>query len=111
MSRAMWQTDGLPMKTLAAGGTLRVSVEGGQDTPAEKYLKPPPAVGMASEPVTVRWEPGHPILDHPQQRAHEHPPGAAVRALRRPAPAAVGDADVRDRRRGLDTGEAPVAAA
>lgn len=57
MSRAMWQTGGLPMKTLSAGGTLHVSVEGGQDTPAEKYLKPPPAVGMASEPVTVRWEP------------------------------------------------------
>ena len=56
MSRPMWETGGLPMKTLSSGGTLHVSVEGGQDTPVQKYLKPPPAVGMASEPVTVRWE-------------------------------------------------------
>jgi hypothetical protein len=37
----------------AAGATLRVSAEGGQNTPAERYLKVPKAEGMASEPVTV----------------------------------------------------------
>src|SRR5580692_760788 len=56
ISRAMWNTGGQPMKTLSSGSTLHVSVEGGQDTPTEKYLKPPPAVGMASEPVTVSWD-------------------------------------------------------
>ena len=35
------------------GGTLHVSVEGGQNTPARKYLKAPPAEGMSSDPVTV----------------------------------------------------------
>src|SRR5271154_504513 len=56
ISRAMWPTGGQPMKTLSAGGTLHVSVEGGQDPPTDKYLKLPPAVGMASEPVTVSWD-------------------------------------------------------
>ena len=35
------------------GGTLHVSVEGGQNTPTRKYLKAPPAEGMSSDPVTV----------------------------------------------------------
>jgi hypothetical protein len=35
------------------GGTLHVSVEGGQNTPARKYIKAPPAEGMSSDPVTV----------------------------------------------------------
>jgi hypothetical protein len=38
----------------AAGATLRVSAEGGQNTPTERYLKVPKAEGMATEPVTVR---------------------------------------------------------
>lgn len=32
-SRAMLRTGGQRMKTLSSGGTLHVSVEGGQDTP------------------------------------------------------------------------------
>ena len=40
----------------AAGATLRVSDKGGQSTPAERYLKVPPAEGMATEPVTVRLD-------------------------------------------------------
>jgi hypothetical protein len=35
------------------GGTLFVSVEGGQNTTTRKYLKAPPAEGMSSGPVTV----------------------------------------------------------
>lgn len=35
------------------GARLRVNAEGGQNTPSERYLKVPPAVGMAKEPVTV----------------------------------------------------------
>jgi hypothetical protein len=37
----------------AVGAILRVSAEGGQNTPTERYLKVPKAEGMASEPVTV----------------------------------------------------------
>jgi hypothetical protein len=40
----------------AASATLRVSDRGGQSTPAERYLKVPPAEGMATEPVTVRLD-------------------------------------------------------
>ncbi|HEX9042576.1 MAG TPA: hypothetical protein VF838_16440 [Trebonia sp.] len=39
------------------GGALHVSVEGGQNTPARKYLKAPPAEGMSSDPVTVIMDP------------------------------------------------------
>jgi hypothetical protein len=35
------------------GATLRVNAAGGQNTLSERYLKVPPAVGMAKEPVTV----------------------------------------------------------
>ena len=38
------------------GGTLHVSVEGGQNTPTRKYLKAPPAEGMSSDPVTVSMD-------------------------------------------------------
>jgi hypothetical protein len=38
------------------GGSLHVSVEGGQNTPARKYLKAPPAEGMSSDPVTVSMD-------------------------------------------------------
>ena len=41
------------MAAVDQGGTLHVSVEGGQNTPARKYLKAPPAEGMSSDPVTV----------------------------------------------------------
>jgi hypothetical protein len=40
----------------APGATLRVSDKGGQSTPAERYLKVPPAEGMATEPVAVRLD-------------------------------------------------------
>ena len=54
-SRPTWPNARQPMEALAPGGTLRVSVtgDGGQDTPDLRYLKVPPAEGMASEPVTV----------------------------------------------------------
>jgi len=55
-SRAMWDTGGMPMQTVTSDAILHVTTEGGQDTPAQKYLKMPPAVGMASEPVTVKWD-------------------------------------------------------
>jgi hypothetical protein len=45
------------MAAIEAGGTLCVSVEGGQNTPEKKYLKAPPAEGMSSDPVTVSMEP------------------------------------------------------
>jgi hypothetical protein len=50
-SRTMMQAN-RPLVT-AAGATLRVSDRGGQSTPTERYLKVPPAEGMATEPVTV----------------------------------------------------------
>jgi hypothetical protein len=56
ISRAMWDTGGKPMQTVSTDAVLHVTVEGGQDTPAQKYLKAPPAVGMASEPVTISWD-------------------------------------------------------
>ncbi len=46
-----------PMAEIEARGTLCVSVEGGQNTPARKYLKAPPAEGMSSDPVTVTMDP------------------------------------------------------
>ena len=48
---------GRPMAAIESGGTLCVSVEGGQNTPAKKYLKAPPAEGMSSDPVTVSMDP------------------------------------------------------
>jgi hypothetical protein len=46
-----------PMAAIESGGTLCVSVEGGQNTPERKYLKAPPAEGMSSDPVTVSMDP------------------------------------------------------
>ena len=46
-----------PMAAIETGGTLCVSVEGGQNTPERKYLKAPPAEGMSSDPVTVSMDP------------------------------------------------------
>jgi len=48
---------GRPMAAIESGGTLCVSVEGGQNTPVRKYLKAPPAEGMSSDPVTVSMDP------------------------------------------------------
>ena len=48
-----------PMAAIETGGTLCVSVEGGQNTPERKYLKAPPAEGMSSDPVTVSMDPGN----------------------------------------------------
>jgi hypothetical protein len=56
-SHPMWQTSGRPMAAIEPGGTLYVSVEGGQNSPARKYLKAPPAEGMSSDPVTVSMDP------------------------------------------------------
>jgi hypothetical protein len=52
-SRAAWPSAQEPAKTVHPGGVLHVSVDGGQDSPTHRYLKAPPAEGMASEPVTV----------------------------------------------------------
>jgi hypothetical protein len=55
MSRPTWPSAPQPLKTLLPGAVLRVSasVDGGEDSPTQRYLKAPPAEGMASEPVTV----------------------------------------------------------
>jgi hypothetical protein len=55
-SHLMRPPTGRPMAEIDAGGTLYVSVEGGQNTPAKKYLKAPPAEGMSSDPVTVQMD-------------------------------------------------------
>jgi len=55
-SHLMGPPTGRPMAEIDAGGTLYVSVEGGQNTPAKKYLKAPPAEGMSSDPVTVSMD-------------------------------------------------------
>jgi hypothetical protein len=56
-SRPTWPSAPQPMKTVPPGATLHVSVavsaDGGQDSPTRRYLKAPPAEGMASEPVMV----------------------------------------------------------
>jgi hypothetical protein len=57
-SRPTWLGAQEPAKTLHPGGVLHVSVDGGQDSPTHRYLKAPPAEGMASEPVTVSLDPG-----------------------------------------------------
>jgi hypothetical protein len=52
-SRPTWPSAQPPMKTVHPGAVLHVSVDGGQDSATQRYLKAPPAEGMASEPVTV----------------------------------------------------------
>ncbi|HEY0935153.1 MAG TPA: hypothetical protein VGD91_15585 [Trebonia sp.] len=52
-SRPMGTSTGRSVVAVEPGGTLYVSVEGGQNTPTRKYLKAPPAVGMSTDPVTV----------------------------------------------------------
>jgi hypothetical protein len=54
-SRPTWPDAPQPNKTVPPGAALHVSAsaDGGQDSPAQRYLKAPPAEGMASEPVTV----------------------------------------------------------
>ena len=54
-SRPTWPDDRQPMKNVPRGAILHVSASVGaaQDSPARRYLKAPPAEGMASEPVTV----------------------------------------------------------
>ena len=52
-SQPMGPADARATAAVDQGGILHVSVEGGQNTPARKYLKAPPAEGMSSDPVTV----------------------------------------------------------
>ena len=54
-SRPTWPNARQAMATVPPGAVLRVSVsgDGDQDSPTRRYLKVPPAEGMASEPVTV----------------------------------------------------------
>jgi hypothetical protein len=54
-SRPTWPDDRQPIKTVPSGAILHVSAsaDAAQDSPARRYLKAPPAEGMASEPVTV----------------------------------------------------------
>ena len=54
-SRPTWPNYRQPMETVAADAVLLVSVssDGGRDSPTRRYLKVPPAEGMALEPVTV----------------------------------------------------------
>src|SRR5580692_11430872 len=56
-SNPMATSTGRSMVTVEPGCTLHISVEGGQNTPARKYLKAPPAEGMSSDPVTVTMDP------------------------------------------------------
>lgn len=44
-----------PLET-PPGATLHVTAEGGQNSPADRYLKVPRAEGMATEPVTVGFD-------------------------------------------------------
>jgi hypothetical protein len=55
-SNPMATSTGRSMVTVEPGCTLHISVEGGQNTPARKYLKAPPAEGMSSDPVTVSMD-------------------------------------------------------
>jgi hypothetical protein len=55
-SHLMGPATGRPMVTIEPHCTLRVSVEGGQNTPAMKFLKAPPAEGMSTDPVTVAMD-------------------------------------------------------
>jgi hypothetical protein len=55
-SHLMGTPAGRSLVAVEPGGTLYVSVEGGQNTPTRKYLKAPPAEGMSSDPVTVSMD-------------------------------------------------------
>jgi hypothetical protein len=55
-SHPMGPASARAMAAIDQGATLHVSVEGGQNTPARKYLKAPPAEGMSSDPVTVSMD-------------------------------------------------------
>ena len=55
-SHLMGTSSGRTSVAVEPGGTLYVSVEGGQNTPTRKYLKAPPAEGMSSDPVTVSMD-------------------------------------------------------
>ena len=55
-SHRMGTSSGRTSVAVEPGGTLYVSVEGGQNTPTRKYLKAPPAEGMSSDPVTVSMD-------------------------------------------------------
>ena len=54
-SRPTWPDDRQSMKTVSPGAILHVSVVSRRrpDSATRRYLKAPPAEGMASEPVTV----------------------------------------------------------
>jgi hypothetical protein len=52
-SRPTWPSAQQSMTTVHPSAVLHVCVDGGQDSPTQRYLKAPPAEGMASEPVTV----------------------------------------------------------
>src|ERR1700742_2173426 len=56
ISHLMGPSTGRPMVTIEPHCTLRVSVEGGQNTPTMKYLKAPPAEGMSTDPVTIAMD-------------------------------------------------------
>jgi hypothetical protein len=55
-SHLMGLSTGRPMVTIEPYCTLRVSVEGGQNTPTMKFLKAPPAEGMSTDPVTIAMD-------------------------------------------------------
>jgi hypothetical protein len=55
-SLPMGPPSGRSVVVVEPGGTLYVSVEGGQNTPTRKYLKAPPAEGMSTDPVTVSMD-------------------------------------------------------
>jgi hypothetical protein len=55
-SHLMVSSAGRSVAAIEPGATLHISVEGGQNTPAHKYLKAPRAEGMSSDPVTVSMD-------------------------------------------------------
>src|SRR6201996_4252170 len=55
-SHLMVGPSGRSVAAIEPGATLHISVEGGQNTPAHKYLKAPRAEGMSSDPVTVSMD-------------------------------------------------------
>jgi hypothetical protein len=56
-SQPTWPDTLRPMKAMNPGAVLHVSVDASQDSATQKYLKAPSAEGMASEPVTVGFNP------------------------------------------------------
>ena len=56
-SQPTWPDAPQPVKTVQPGAVLHVSVDARHDSSTQKYLKAPPAEGMASEPVTVSLSP------------------------------------------------------